>query len=278
MAWGWPARRFLREAPALGRGESARCSANWARLFFHKGRRGWMVRRARTSESRREPRVNEARCASFRRPGPCEQARDFRAQASKKATGCLRAHQRAHGPHGPTPRARGGRAASRAENGLPTRLRRPQRRRADRRRGDARDLRDLRVSPVAAAAAIPAARLRRGWRRDGPVRHPCASSGNSYDSSVAFATLPHALRAATCASKTNVPPPTIRRSADRKPKHWSRGERPRTPARCMTSLSPQPTRQILDEKLRSVSDPNSKTTASTCRPRRSTSSPSTRSM
>ena len=131
-----------------------------------------MVRRAQTSESRREPRVNEARCASFRRLGHCEQARDFRAKASKQQPAASTPIKRAHGPHGPPAgRSEPGRAASLAEEGLPRDgLRRPQRRRADRRRGDARDLRDLRVSPVAAAAAIPAPRLRRGWRRDGPLR------------------------------------------------------------------------------------------------------------
>ena len=61
-------------------------------------------------------------------------------------------------------------------------------------------------------------------------RHVCAVVGgatvlsailvlvasNSYDAKTAFATLPHALRAATCTSSTNVPPPTIRRQADSK--------------------------------------------------------------
>ena len=99
----------------------------------------------------------------------------------KKQPGCLHAVE--EGPRPPRThagRAEPGRAAAcRKREGLPKPkpelqdgLRRPQRRRIDRRRGDARDLRDLRVSPVAAAAAIPAARLRRGWGRDGPVRHP----------------------------------------------------------------------------------------------------------
>ena len=141
-------------------------------------RLGAMVRRAQTSESCREPRVNEARCASFRRLGHCEQARDFRAKASKQQPAASTPIKRAHGPHGPpAARSEHGRAASRAEEGLPRDgLRRPQRRRADRRRGDARDLRDLRVSSQPAAAAEQKACVRRGWRRDGPVRHPCASS------------------------------------------------------------------------------------------------------
>ena len=87
--------------------------------------------------------------------------------------------------------------------------------------------------PVAAAAAIPAATSAPG---SGGATVLSAIlvlvASNSYDSSVAFATLPHALRAATCASKTNVPPPpTIRRSADNKPKHWSRGAAARGPLR-----------------------------------------------
>ena len=50
-------------------------------------------------------------------------------------------------------------------------LRRPQRRRAHGRRGDARDLRDVRVSSQPAAAAEQKTRLRCGGRRDRPLRH-----------------------------------------------------------------------------------------------------------
>ena len=55
--------------------------------------------------------------------------------------------------------------------GLPNGLRRPQRRRADRRGRDARDLRDVRVSAQPAAAAEQKTCVRCGWRRDGALRH-----------------------------------------------------------------------------------------------------------
>ena len=82
-------------------------------------------------------------------------------------------------------------------------------------------------------------------------------AGHSYDPTTAFNTLPHALRAATCKSATNVPPPTIRRSADSKPKHWSRGAAA-DPCMMHDVIIATTHKTNLDDKLRSVSDPNSK--------------------
>ena len=82
-------------------------------------------------------------------------------------------------------------------------------------------------------------------------------AGHSYDPTTAFATLPHALRAATCASSSNVPPPTIRRKADSKPKHWSRGAAA-DPCMMHDVIIATTHKTNLDAQLRSVSDPSSK--------------------
>ena len=81
-------------------------------------------------------------------------------------------------------------------------------------------------------------------------------AGHSYDPTTAFNTLPHSLRAATCASSSNVPPPTIRRKADTKPKHWSRGAAAE-PCAMHDVIIATTHKTNLDEQLRSVSDPNS---------------------
>ena len=99
-----------------------------------------------------------------------------RAKPAKKAA-TLPARRRA-GPTAPTdPRRDVFRAAACSKRdlakaaGLPNGLRRPQRRRADGRGRDARDLRDVRVSSLSTFTEIPEARLRCRGRRDRALRY-----------------------------------------------------------------------------------------------------------
>ena len=146
---------------------------NHPRSRFHDNaatRASATVRRARTSGVMR-PRVNR-RCASFRRPGPCDSAR-FPRTSLKQQPAASTPIRRAHRP---PPRAQiqaaaslAGRAASKMDSDG----------HSDDELSGVAATREIYATfgyPRRSRCAVPAARLRRGWGRDGPLRHPCASS------------------------------------------------------------------------------------------------------